>query len=155
MMDYINELRQYIGHRPIFLVGATVLIFDSTGKLLMLQRSDNHCWGLPGGSLEPGEELENTAIRETREETGLEISDLCLWDVFSGPQLFYEYPNQDQVHNVSIVYKAIRIKGEPKINLKEHIDFGYFPLGKLPEPLSPPIIPIMHKLLQNPKKTLG
>ena len=71
-MGYIEELRALIGHRPIIMVGATVLITDFKGRLLLIRRHDNGCWGVPGGSMEPGESLEQTARRETREEFEVE-----------------------------------------------------------------------------------
>jgi ADP-ribose pyrophosphatase YjhB (NUDIX family) len=48
-MDYILPLGQYIGNRPIRLVGAAVLVLDEQKRLLMLKRSDIGCWGIPGG----------------------------------------------------------------------------------------------------------
>jgi ADP-ribose pyrophosphatase YjhB (NUDIX family) len=88
-MDYILQLRQHIGHRPILLVGAAVLILDKQDHLLMMKRSDNGCWGLPGGATEPGEVIENAAKRETWEETSLEIKEMSLFGVFSGPELLF------------------------------------------------------------------
>ena len=57
MKDYIRQLRQKIGHDPLIIPGATVLIFNEQGELLMLLRTDNGCWGVPGGAMEPGERL--------------------------------------------------------------------------------------------------
>lgn len=90
-MDYILQLRQYIGHRPILMVGAAVLVLDQQDRLLMMKRSDNGCWGLPGGATEPGEVVEEAARRETLEETNLEIGKMSLFGVFSGPELYYKY----------------------------------------------------------------
>jgi len=64
-MDYIIQLREYIGHRPILVVGAAILILDMQDRLLMMKRSDSGCWGLPGGATEPGEVVEDAAKRET------------------------------------------------------------------------------------------
>lgn len=46
--------------------------------ILLLRRTDNRCWGLPGGAIEPGETLEDAARRERQEETGLVLSQLPL-----------------------------------------------------------------------------
>src|SRR5512143_1278875 len=103
-MSYLSELREFVGHRPLLMVGATVLVFDRQNRLLLLKRADNQCWGPPGGAVEPGEVVEEAARRETLEETGLEIGDLSLFGVFGGEDQFYRYPNGDEVYNVTIVY---------------------------------------------------
>jgi 8-oxo-dGTP pyrophosphatase MutT (NUDIX family) len=72
-MDYIKELRECVGHRPVILVGAAVLAVNPEGKLLLFRRTDNGCWGPPGGMMAPGESLEETARRETLEETGWKL----------------------------------------------------------------------------------
>ena len=103
-MDYILQLRQYIGHRPLLIIGGGILVLDEQDRLLLLKRSDNQCWAFPGGSMEPGEVIEDTARRETLEETNLEIGEMSLFGVFSGPELFYKYPNGDEVYNVIVAY---------------------------------------------------
>ena len=64
MSGYILELRKVVGHRPLIQTGASVLVEDSEGRILLQLRHDNHCWGYPGGSMEIDEELEDTARRE-------------------------------------------------------------------------------------------
>jgi ADP-ribose pyrophosphatase YjhB (NUDIX family) len=64
-MEYIQSLRQHIGHAPILMVGAALLIVDERNRLLLLKRSDSGLWGPPGGATEPGEMLEEAARRET------------------------------------------------------------------------------------------
>src|SRR5919109_445679 len=115
-MDYILQLRQYIGHRPVLLVGAAVLVLDEQNRLLMMKRSDIGCWGIPGGAMEPGEVAENAARRETFEETNLEVEEMSLFGVFSGPELYYKYPNGDEVYNVSIVYLSHDWRGRIQLN---------------------------------------
>ncbi|MDO0950270.1 NUDIX domain-containing protein [Mammaliicoccus sciuri] len=72
-MDYISSLRDKVGHAPVILVGALVLIFNKDKQVLLQLRSDNESWGLPGGTMELGESFEEAAIREVYEETNLEI----------------------------------------------------------------------------------
>jgi 8-oxo-dGTP pyrophosphatase MutT (NUDIX family) len=145
-MNYLTELRKYVGHRPLLMVGATVFVFDEKGSLLLLKRRDNQCWGPPGGAVEPGEVVEEAAKRETLEETGLELVELSLYGVFSGEDQYYRYPNGDEVHNVTIVYTSHIQGGEVRISA-EHTDWGYFPPAEIPSEISPPIIPILKKLL--------
>jgi len=141
-MDYILQLRQYIGHRPVLLVGAGILILDDQNRLLLMRRSDNGCWGFPGGSIEPGELVEDAARREVFEETNLEVGEITLFDVFSGPELFYKYPNGDEVYNVLIVYSSNDWQGEIKLN-EEHTEWKWFDIYETPEDISPPIKPVI------------
>jgi 8-oxo-dGTP pyrophosphatase MutT (NUDIX family) len=161
-MDYILQLRQFIGHRPILMVGAAILVVDDN-CLLLMKRSDSGCWGPPGGAVEPGEHVEAAAKRETREETGLEIGEMSLFGVFSGPELYYKYPNGDEVYNVTIVYISHDFKSGPnghgsgnprqtqvQIN-DEHTEFRWFAVDEIPENISPPIIPVIEKFKRTGK----
>jgi 8-oxo-dGTP pyrophosphatase MutT (NUDIX family) len=145
-MDYILQLRELIGHRPILMVGAAILLVDDQNRLLLMKRSDSGRWGPPGGATEPGERVEEAAQRETLEETGLVVEEMSLFGVFSGPELYYRYPNGDEVYNVTIVYLAREWRGEIQINA-EHTEFGWFALEDLPAPeeISPPILPVIEQ----------
>ena len=85
-MDYIMNLRKLVGHKPLMSVGIGCLIFDDKGRVLLQKRSDDNLWGNPGGSMNLGETIYETAKREIYEETGLEISykDLELFNIYSG-----------------------------------------------------------------------
>lgn len=109
-MGYIMELRKQVGTRPLIMTGACVLVL-ADDSLLLVKRTDNGTWGLPGGSMEPGERLEQAAARELYEETGFTAGPLKLFDVFSGPELYYKYPNGDEVYNVVTVYVSAQVEG--------------------------------------------
>jgi 8-oxo-dGTP diphosphatase len=57
----------------MFTVGVFAILFDEQGRVLLCHRRDLDCWNLPGGGLESGELPTQAAVRETREETGLEV----------------------------------------------------------------------------------
>ena len=149
----MHELRKQVGNAPLIMVGAAVLIVNHQNELLMLLRTDNGCWGIPGGAMEPGESLEETARRETFEETGLTIQSLYLLDVFSGPELFYRYPDGNQVYNVTAGYLALGVSGEILIGKEEHSRWRYFPLDDLPGNVSPPIKPVLARLVKSRTST--
>jgi ADP-ribose pyrophosphatase YjhB (NUDIX family) len=141
-MEYLLELRKLVGHAPLLMVGAATLIVDEQNRLLLMKRSDSGCWGPPGGAVEPGEVVESAARREVREETGLELGEMSLFGVFSGPELFYRYPNGDEVYNVTIVYLTHEWRDEIRLN-DEHIEWGWFAVTEVPEDISPPIQPVI------------
>ncbi len=64
-------------------VGAEAAIFDASGNILLMRRADDGLWCLPCGWVEPGESPEETAVREAKEETGLEVRVLELVGVFT------------------------------------------------------------------------
>jgi len=143
-MDYILQLREHIGHRPLLMVGAAILILDEQNRLLMMKRSDSGYWGLPGGATEPGEVVEDAAKRETVEEVSLEVGEMLLFGVFSGPGLYYKYPNGEEVYNVTVVYTSRDWHGEVKLN-DEHTEWCWFAKDEIPEDVSPTIKPVIER----------
>lgn len=135
-MPYIEELRALVGHRPLILVGVPVMIFDDHQRLLLQFRADDNAWGLPGGYVERGETTEETARREVREETGLDVGELALFQVFSGKEFYYECPNGDQVFAVWVVYVTNDAHGYLRADGKEGFELRYFPTQDIPVELT-------------------
>lgn len=146
MSDYILDLRKIVGHRPLLQVGASVIVKDSEGKILLQKRKDNHCWGYAGGSVELDEKVEDAAKRELFEETGLMANSIELFGVFSGKETHYVYPNGDEVSNVDIVYICKDYSGELKGQESEVEELMFFDIENLPENISPPIKTVLEKL---------
>jgi 8-oxo-dGTP pyrophosphatase MutT (NUDIX family) len=150
-VEYIQSLRKHIGHAPILMVGAAILIVDGSNCLLLMKRSDSGCWGLPGGATEPGEVIEMAARREACEEIGLQVGEMSLFGVFSGPDLYYKYPNGDEVYNVTIVYLSRDVSGDIHLN-GEHAEYRWFATDEIPEDISPPIIPVIEQFKRRNRK---
>lgn len=127
-MGYIMELRKLVGSRPLIMAGSCVLVFNEQRHLLLQRRTDSLDWGTLGGSLEPGESLEEAAARELYEEAGLRAGAYKLITVFSGQDMYYKYPHGDEVYNVMAVYEATEIQGEPTVMDDEGLELRYFDL---------------------------
>lgn len=120
-------------------VGACTIVFDEDDRLLLIRRTDNGYWGLPGGHLDYGETLMQAAVRETREETGLDVQVKHLSGIYSAP-----YPEGLVINDVNQVVIAAfvgQVVGGELHPGPEAADIGFFPMDALPEPLLPIHVP--------------
>jgi 8-oxo-dGTP pyrophosphatase MutT (NUDIX family) len=137
MTGYASELRKLVGTRPLILCSANGILLDAEGRLLLVHRTDNDMWGLPGGAVELGETLEDAAVREVHEEVGLTCHRLKLFGVYSGPELYYRYPNGDEVHNVAVSFLCRDFSGTIEVDNVEVKEASFFSLDGLPSEISP------------------
>ena len=152
MSGYILELRKLVGHRPLLQVGASMIVENEQGQILLQLRSDNHCWSYSGGSVELDEVVEEAAKRELFEETGLVAHEVELFGVFSGKQTHYVYPNGDEVSNVDIVYVCRDYSGTLRCQAGEVDDLRFFDVDEIPDNISPPTAHVLRKWVEERKK---
>ena len=125
-------MRKHIGHDPLIGVGATTLVFNGKKELLLNLRTDTNTWGIPGGSMELYETIEETAIRELKEEVGIRADELELITVLSGKDYYFEYPNGDKMCTVIVLFKVLDYDGTIKVSDNESKALKFFPLTDLP-----------------------
>ena len=131
-MNYVKELRELVGQRPLILVGGVALILNDKDEVLLQQRNERRKrWGLPGGLMEPGESTEETAIRESFEETGLTIRNLALFKLYSGKEFFTKADNGDEFYSVTTAYVTKEYEGELTLT-QESLAFDTFSSTNLP-----------------------
>jgi 8-oxo-dGTP diphosphatase len=125
-------------HKPSANVGVSVLV-QKGDRILLEKRAHAHgagTWGPPSGHIDYGERPEQTATRETQEETGVSINNLkfrCITnDVFE----------KDQKHYITLWFQADYVAGEAKLKAPdEESEVGWFALDALPQPL---FLPLQH-----------
>lgn len=109
-----------------FLPGSSALIFDeSRERILLTRRSDNGRWCLPGGRMDPGESAAETCIRETKEETGLDIRIVRLIGIYTSPNRMLEYADGNQYQMISFSFEAA-VTGGALCLSDETTEVGYF-----------------------------
>ncbi len=108
-------------------LAVNVAIMDE-GKILLTKREDFETWILPGGGVEAGESLVQAAIRETKEETGLDVELTRLVGVYS------RLSNMSPAHIV--LFAARPMGGEIKCQEGETIAVEWFAFDEIPGPLS-------------------
>ena len=120
-------------------IGTGVIIRNDAGEILLEKRSDCGMWGLPGGRVEPGESVTESALREVMEETGLEIRITRLVGVYSAPKgRIVTFPdNGDVVQLVDAILEAEITGGELRRS-EESEELRFFRKDDLPPDIVPP-----------------
>ena len=120
---------------PKHCIGAGVAVLRD-GRLLLVRRADNGLWDIPGGRVEPGEQVEVAALRELQEETSLSGGTLTLLDVFSGPRHRHIYPDGNVVDWVTVLFVSHDAQGMAQAG-DDAADVRWWPLSDLPVDVSP------------------
>lgn len=120
---------------PTQRVGAGVAVLDHH-NILLIRRADNGLWDIPGGAVELGEAVEDTARRELREETALGAETLTLRGVFSGPEFQHTYSDGNVVEWVTVLFSADWNGESPRAD-DDAAQVAWYPLDALPTGLSP------------------
>lgn len=92
-------------------VAVTAFVRDETGRILLIRRTDNDLYAIPGGALEFGETLTQTLRREVMEETGIAVEITSLVGVFSDPHHVIEFADGEVLQEFSICFRARPISG--------------------------------------------
>jgi ADP-ribose pyrophosphatase YjhB (NUDIX family) len=91
-----------------------VVVVNDAGEILMIRRTDNDNWAVPGGAIDLGESVGQAAVRETREESGIECEITGIVGIYSDPKHVLLYTSNGEVRQeFSIVLTARPLSGQP------------------------------------------
>src|SRR6266851_10159758 len=91
-----------------------VAVTNDAGEILLIRRSDNDNWALPGGAVDIGESLAQAAVRETREESGVDCEITGLSGIYTDPAHVLLYTSNGEVRQeFSVVLTARATGGQP------------------------------------------
>ena len=142
----VMNLRKIIGKKTRNINGAGILLIDRDKKVLLQLRTDSNSWGIPGGCLNIGESLETAAKREVYEETGLIVDDLQLFNVYSGDEQHWIYPDGNEVYIINTVFISNSFHGILKADEIESKEVKFFDINNIPTEILPTNIPILKDL---------
>ena len=130
-MHEVNDLHKD-PYKNQIVVGIIIYVFDEDGKVLLFKRKNAPFagyWEAPGGKLEFMEPLKKAAVRELKEETGIDVSesDLLFVDLL-------EHIIEPAYHRILVVY-AVKVPRGTRIVPTEHEEYGWFAMDELPAKL--------------------
>ncbi|GAA4981618.1 NUDIX domain-containing protein [Kitasatospora paranensis] len=104
---------------------ASVVVVDHEGRVLLQRRTDNGMWALPGGKMDLGESLAGCGIRETREETGIDIEIMGIVGTYTDPGHVFAYDDGEIRQEFSICLLGRPIGGQLSTS-NESTDVAWF-----------------------------
>ncbi|MGP3775211.1 NUDIX domain-containing protein [Streptomyces sp. SDT5-1] len=97
-------------------VAASAVVTDESGRVLLQRRSDSGLWALPGGGMELGESLPGCAVREVKEETGLDVEVTGLVGTYTDPRHIIEYTDGEVRRQFNVCFTARVVGGSLAIS---------------------------------------
>ena len=108
-----------------------VVVVNDASEVLMIRRSDNDNWAVPGGAIDLGESMTQAAIRETREETGVECQITGIVGIYTDPKHVILYTSNGEARQeFSILLTALATGGQPTPS-SESSEVRWVPRGDL------------------------
>ncbi len=110
---------------------ATVAVGDDQGRVLLIKRSDNGRWALPGGQMEVGESLPEAAAREAKEETGLTVEIVGILGTYTDPRHVIAYDDGEVRQQFAVCFEARATCGSLLADGSEAKDARFFSASEL------------------------
>jgi ADP-ribose pyrophosphatase YjhB (NUDIX family) len=109
----------------------TAVVTDEQERIVLIRRRDNDLWALPGGGMELGESIVDTAVREVKEETGLDIEVTGLIGVYTNPSHVMAYTDGEVRQQFSLCFTT-RLLGGDLLADSESTDIAWTPSRDIP-----------------------
>ncbi len=125
-------------------------VVNDQRQILLIRRTDNQHWALPGGAMDVGETIAEAAVRETREETGVECEVVRVVGIYTNPRHVILYTSNWEVRQeCSVVFAARATGGEPRPS-SESSDVRWVPADEIDRyPMHPSMRQRVERLLEN------
>jgi ADP-ribose pyrophosphatase YjhB (NUDIX family) len=108
----------------------SVIVRDETDRVLLIHRTDNDLWSIPGGAMEPGESVRQAAVRETNEETGYDVEITGLVGIYTDPNHIIAYSDGEVRSEFSICMTGTITGGQARTS-SESSEVVWQPLEQL------------------------
>ena len=127
--DYLNDPDAPKANSVVPAVSA--IVTDEHGRILLILRTDNGYWSIPGGGLNPGESVSGATVREVKEETGIDCQVTGLVGIYSDPNHVAAYDDGEVRQEFSICFTT-RMTGGTITTSSESAEVQFMPPDAIP-----------------------
>ena len=110
----------------------SAIVTDAQDRILLILRTDNGYWSIPGGGLKPGESVADATVREVKEETGIDCQVTGLVGIYSDPNHVAAYDDGEVRQEFSICFTT-RMTGGTMTTSSESADVQFVPYHAIPD----------------------
>jgi ADP-ribose pyrophosphatase YjhB (NUDIX family) len=108
-IDYYNDPDAPSANSIV--ASVTAVVRDEAGRVLLVHKTDNDLWALPGGGVDPGESVSDAVVREVAEETGIDVTVGRLVGVYTNPRHVMAYDDGEVRQQFSLCFHATAVGG--------------------------------------------
>ncbi len=127
-IDYYNDPNAPTPNSVV--PSSTAVVTDQRDRIVMVRRRDNDLWALPGGGMDLGESIVQTAVREVKEETGLDVEVTGLVGVYTNPHHVMAYDDGEVRQQFSLCFTTRLLGGELAFDT-ESTDIAWIPTDQI------------------------
>jgi ADP-ribose pyrophosphatase YjhB (NUDIX family) len=113
-IDYLNDPNAPVPNSIV--PAASAVVINDAGEILLQRRTDNDLWALPGGTMDLGERIAETVVREVREETGLDVEVTGIVGVYSDPGHVIAYSDGEVRQEFNLCFAARLVGGQLSVS---------------------------------------
>ena len=132
-LETLLPLKSTIFSRMSPVVAGSAAVIDKQGKILLMRRSDNHLWAMPGGQMEVGETPADAVVRETYEETGIHCIPKALVGIYDSRT--WDKGLTQHIYKFTFLCEPCQQQDNRSFDTRETLDIGWFDENNLPENL--------------------
>jgi 8-oxo-dGTP pyrophosphatase MutT (NUDIX family) len=132
-LESITPLKETVFSRMSPVVAGAAAVINQEGKILLMRRSDNKLWVMPGGQMEVGESPAEAVVRETYEETGVRCVPKALSGIYDSR--VWDTGRVQHVYKFTFLCEPVSEQADEPSHSNETLEIGWFDEAKLPEDL--------------------
>jgi ADP-ribose pyrophosphatase YjhB (NUDIX family) len=109
-IDYLNDPNAPPANSIV--PSVTAIVTDPAGRVLMVHRTDNDLWSIPGGAMDLGESIADAAVREVKEETGVDVEVVGMVGIYTNPRHVMAYDDGEVRQQFSVCFTTRLLGGQ-------------------------------------------